>query len=79
MAPVEHMTEGAKRAVDTGAIGVALGTLFNWLPGIASLLTVIWMTLRIYETVLSIRSKRRALLRAASAAVASQPDLHAPD
>lgn len=59
MAPLEHLSDSAKHAADIGAIGVAVGTLFAWLPEIASLLSVIWILLRIYETVLNIRAKHR--------------------
>jgi hypothetical protein len=64
VAPAEHLSETAKHSVDAGMVGVVVATLFNWLPGIASLLTVIWMVLRIYETILTISAKRRVEKRA---------------
>lgn len=35
---------------DTVSIGTLFGTLVGWLPHIASLLTVIWISIRIWET-----------------------------
>jgi hypothetical protein len=78
VAPAEHLSEAAKHAFDVGAVGVALGTLFNWLPGIASLLTVIWMVLRIYETFLTIRAKLELRARLSAARRASELP-HAPE
>lgn len=48
--PVQHMSEGAKHLVDALSIGTLLGALFNMLPGIAALLTIVWTTIRILET-----------------------------
>jgi hypothetical protein len=36
--------------IDWGAVLIAIGTLFEILPVIASLLSVVWLSLRIYET-----------------------------
>jgi len=44
------MTEEAKTAVDVVAASTGLATLVAWLPPMASLLTIIWMSLRIYES-----------------------------
>ena len=35
---------------DTISIGTLLGTLAGWLPNIASIVTIVWMLIRIYET-----------------------------
>lgn len=48
-----------KTPVDITAGAVALGSLLEFLPAVASLLTIIWMCLRIYETVMDIRNKRK--------------------
>jgi hypothetical protein len=61
MTPVNHLSEATKHAGDILSAGVVLGTLFDWLPGVAALLTVLWTMLRIYETVLNIRAKRKGL------------------
>jgi len=56
-----------KTPVDITAGAVALGSLLEWLPAVASLLTIVWMTMRIYETVLDIRRKREERKRGHSA------------
>lgn len=35
--------------LDAGAVGMAVGTFFGYLPNIAALLSVIWLLLRIWE------------------------------
>jgi hypothetical protein len=42
--------ETAKTVADGLAIITVLGTLNAWLPPLASLFTIIWMLLRIWET-----------------------------
>ena len=39
-----------KDFVDWTAVTIAVGTLFEFLPAISALLSVIWLSLRIYET-----------------------------
>ena len=39
-----------KNVIDWGAVAISLGTLFEYLPAIASLLSVIWLLLRILES-----------------------------
>tara|TARA_B110000503_G_scaffold82765_1_gene126344 strand:+ start:161 stop:334 length:174 start_codon:yes stop_codon:yes gene_type:complete len=39
-----------KNALDWSAMAISLGTLFEILPAIASLLSVIWLLLRIFES-----------------------------
>ena len=40
----------AKQLGDATSAGVLLSTLFGFLPHIASLLTIVWMAIRIWET-----------------------------
>lgn len=40
----------AKHAIDTGAIGVMLASLFDFLPHATALLSFIWICIRLYET-----------------------------
>lgn len=40
----------SKHAIDALSIGVAVATLIQWLPSIAALLTIVWTSIRIYET-----------------------------
>lgn len=42
--------DAAKHVVDGVATITVLATLSEWLPPIASLLTIIWFAIRIYET-----------------------------
>lgn len=39
-----------KNALDWSAMVISLGSLFQFLPAIASLLSVIWLLLRIFES-----------------------------
>lgn len=44
------MSEESKTAVDVVAASTGVLSLVAWLPPIASLLTIIWLSLRIYES-----------------------------
>tara|TARA_R100001377_G_scaffold68395_1_gene43664 strand:- start:250 stop:411 length:162 start_codon:yes stop_codon:yes gene_type:complete len=44
------MDEATKDVVDVVAASTALATLAAWLPPVASLFTIVWMALRIYES-----------------------------
>jgi hypothetical protein len=46
----EHTGEIAKGALDAVSVGTVAGALMGWLPPIAALLTIIWTTIRIFET-----------------------------
>lgn len=48
--PMRHLPDGAKYAIDGLSLAATLGALVDWLPAIASLLTIIWTLIRIYET-----------------------------
>tara|TARA_R110000822_G_scaffold102495_9_gene228909 strand:- start:485 stop:646 length:162 start_codon:yes stop_codon:yes gene_type:complete len=39
-----------KSAFDVGAVAISVGTLFEYLPAVASLLSVVWLLLRIWES-----------------------------
>lgn len=43
----EHV---AKAIGDVASASIAVGALFQWLPAVAALLTIIWTGLRIYES-----------------------------
>ena len=45
-----HDHETAKNIIDALSIGAVVGTLAGWLPAVAAMLSIIWTTLRIYET-----------------------------
>jgi len=44
------MDQHTKTAVDIASTVTVLGTVMNLLPAIAALWTIIWTTIRIYET-----------------------------
>lgn len=44
------LSEDIKHAVDGVSVGTLVATLAGWLPSIASLLTCIWVALRIWES-----------------------------
>ena len=46
---MEHH-DTAKHVADALSIVTVLGTLMQWLPSVAALFTIIWTTIRIYET-----------------------------
>lgn len=45
-----HLTETAKNIGDAVSVGTVVGTLAGILPAIAALITIIWTSIRIYET-----------------------------
>ena len=38
-----------KEMLDVGSLGVAISTIFGWLPSVAALLTIVWYLIRLYE------------------------------
>jgi glycerol-3-phosphate acyltransferase PlsY len=48
--PNEHLTDATKHVIDGASIATAVGTMMQVLPAIAALFTIIWTTIRIYET-----------------------------
>lgn len=46
----DHFPDGLKHAVDGLSIITLLGSLFAMLPAVASVLTIVWTAIRIYET-----------------------------
>lgn len=47
---MEHLTDATKHLIDTASIATAVGTLMQLLPAIAALFTIVWTSIRIYET-----------------------------
>ena len=45
-----EVSEHTKHIIDGASIATVLGTLANILPAMAALFTIIWTTIRIYET-----------------------------
>ena len=46
----DHLNEGTKHFLDGLSLVTVLGTLMDWLPAVAALLSIIWTALRIYES-----------------------------
>jgi len=46
----EHLTESTKHVVDGLSLVTVVGTLMDVLPTVAALFTIIWTSIRIYET-----------------------------
>lgn len=46
----KNMTEESKQAIDVVAASTGVMSLVAWLPPVASLLTIVWMGIRIYES-----------------------------
>lgn len=44
------MDENTKHLVDSASIATVVGTLAGILPAIAAIFTIIWTTIRIYES-----------------------------
>ena len=47
---IEDISEHTKNILDLSSVITVLGTLAQILPGIAALWTIIWTSIRIYET-----------------------------
>ena len=58
----ENIDEHTKHVLDFTSIGVVLGSLIQILPAIASVFTIVWTGIRIYETktVQNMLKKRKA-------------------
>lgn len=50
MAADAHLTETAKNIGDAVSVTTVVGTLAGILPSIAAIITIIWTSIRIYET-----------------------------
>lgn len=46
----EHLSAPFKSVLDGMSIGTIVATFLGWLPHVATLLSVIWVAIRIYET-----------------------------
>jgi len=46
----DRLTDNAKHLIDAASIATLLGSLVQLLPAVASVLTIIWTAIRIYET-----------------------------
>ena len=44
------MDDSTKHLLDFASIFTAVGTLLSWLPHLAAIFTILWTSIRIYET-----------------------------
>lgn len=49
---------GNKTPIDVAAGALALGSVVEILPAVASIATIVWMALRIYQAIVDIKRKR---------------------
>lgn len=47
---VHDMSQETKHLIDFASISTLLGSLMNFLPSVAAILTIVWTFIRIYET-----------------------------
>jgi hypothetical protein len=47
---MDSTPENTKYMIDALSLVTVLGTIMNWLPSVAAIFTIIWTTIRIYET-----------------------------
>jgi len=47
---LSNMHESTKQVVDMASTATVVGTIMNWLPAAAALWTIVWTSIRIYET-----------------------------
>ena len=45
-----NMDDSTKHLLDFASIFTAVGTLLSWLPHLAAIFTIVWTSIRIYET-----------------------------
>lgn len=55
------MTPEMKQAVDLGALGVTLTTVMQIVPPITAVLSLVWVSLRIYESWQNIKKNHKEL------------------
>lgn len=48
--PIRDLPDGAKHGIDALSIAALIASLIDWLPAVASLLTIVWTAIRIWET-----------------------------
>lgn len=48
--PFNQLDDATKHIVDALSVATVLGTLVEMLPSIAALFTIVWTSIRIYET-----------------------------
>jgi len=52
------MSQDDIRIFDLSALGITIGTVAEILPSIAALLSIVWMSIRIWQTIKELRDGR---------------------
>lgn len=47
---LDHLTASAKAAIEAVSITTLFATMAGWLPSIAACLSIVWWSIRLYET-----------------------------
>jgi|DEB0MinimDraft_3_1074331.scaffolds.fasta_scaffold59894_3 hypothetical protein len=53
------MTNSDKQIFDWSAVGISAATFWEVLPAATAVLSLIWISLRIYQTIMEIRDRRK--------------------
>ena len=56
-----HISDTTKHVGDLLSVGALIGVLVQALPALTALLTCIWVSVRLYEGILSIKERRLAI------------------
>lgn len=58
---IQEHVEQAKHVIDGLAIGTSVAAIMTWIPHFAAIASLIWAGLRIYETIIDIKLKKKKL------------------
>lgn len=47
---MNHLAEPVKHLIDGASIGTIVATFLGWLPHVATVLSIVWIAIRIWET-----------------------------
>ena len=53
------MTEGDKQIFDWSALGISAATFWEVLPAATAVLSLVWISLRIYQTIMEIKDRNK--------------------
>jgi TctA family transporter len=53
------MNQDNRLIFDWSAVGITAGALMEWLPAISAALSIVWLSLRIWEQIKEMRRGRR--------------------
>lgn len=56
---IQHQQEALKTVADVAAGATVVGALMQWLPPIAAALSIVWLTIRLYEWARWVRGGRK--------------------